>query len=118
MAQPVNNRTDLLNPPTYGDKASMQRAQQAVPMGASPVDAQRTAPVVMPGSLPPLLGPTQRPNEPITAGANFGPGPSALQAGVPLRSETQVAVEELRAIAQLHPTEELTMMLDKWGLLK
>jgi hypothetical protein len=118
MAQPVNNRTDLLNPPTYGDKAKMQRAQQAVPMGASPVDAQRQAPTVMPGSLPPLLGPTQRPNEPITAGANFGPGPSALQAGVPLRSETQLAVEELRAISQLHPTEELTMMLDKWGLLK
>lgn len=118
MAQPVNNRTDLLNPPTYGDKANMKRAQQAMPAGASPVDAQRQAPVVQPGSLPPLLGPTQRPNEPITAGANFGPGPSALQAGVPLRSESQLAVEELRAIAQLHPTEELTMMLDKWGLLK
>lgn len=118
MAQPVNNRTDLLNPPTYGDKAKLERAQQAVPAGPSPVDAQRSAPVAMPGSLPPLLGPTQRPNEPITAGANFGPGPSALQAGVPLRSETQLAVEELRAIAQLHPTEELTMMLDKWGLLR
>lgn len=118
MAQPVNNRTDLLNPPTYGDKAKMQRAQQAVPAGPSPVDAQRSAPMVKPGSLPPLLGPTKRPNEPITAGANFGPGPSALQAGVPIRTETQVAVEELRAIAQLHPTEELTMMLDKWGLLQ
>lgn len=118
MAQPVNNRTDLLNPPTYGDKVKLQRAQQAVPAGPSPVDAQRQAPVVQPGSLPPLLGPTNRPNEPITAGANFGPGPSALQAGVPLRSESQFAVDELRAIAQLHPTEELTMMLDKWGLLK
>lgn len=96
----------------------MQRAQQAVPAGPSPVDAQRSAPMVRPGSLPPLLGPTKRPNEPITAGANFGPGPSALQAGVPIRTETQVAVEELRAIAQLHPTQELTTMLDKWGLLQ
>lgn len=118
MAQPVNNRTDLLNPPTYGDKAKMQRAQQAVPMGSSPMEAQGSAPSVKPGSVVSLFGPTQRPNEPITAGANFGPGPTALQAGVPLRSETQVAVEELRAISRMYPTEELNRMLDKWGLLK
>jgi hypothetical protein len=116
MAQPGKNRTDLLNQPTYGDKANLQRSQRAMPAGASPVDVQRSAP--QPGSLPSMLRPTERPNDPITSGANFGPGPSALQAGVPLRSETQLAVEELRSIAQLHPTDELTMMLDKWGLLK
>jgi hypothetical protein len=82
------------------------------------MDAQRSAPMIKPGGLPSLLGPTKRPNEPITAGADFGPGPSALQAGVPIRTETQMAVEELKAIAQLHPTQELTMMLDRWGLLQ
>ena len=113
MAQPGQNRTDLLNPVTYGDKANMARSKAAMPTGPSPVDTERSA--MGPGQLPSLLRPTET-TRPITAGANFGPGPNALQAGIPIRTENQMAIEEVRAISRLHPTEDLLNMLDKWGI--
>ena len=67
----------------YGMRLAQQKSQQAVPMGQSPVSApQQTTPTVRPGSLTPLTAPTARPNEPITAGANFGPGVDAMGAGI------------------------------------
>jgi hypothetical protein len=57
---------------TYGDVAAQERAQQAVPL------PQNVEPVDL-GSLPPLTSPTQRPDEPVTAGlpVGAGPGPAA-----------------------------------------
>jgi hypothetical protein len=61
------NRTDLNAPKSlpvqavpsqqYGQRAAQEAAQQAVPMGPAP------------GTLTPLNAETQRPNEPIMAGA-------------------------------------------------
>ena len=55
-------------------------AQRAVPMSASPSispevlrNAAQKPPVAAPGTLP-HLEPTNRPNEPVTAGLPFGPG--------------------------------------------
>ena len=101
----------------YGMRLAQQKSQQAVPMGQSPVSApQQTKPTVRPGSLTPLTAPTARPNEPITAGANFGPGPTALGAGIPMMpSQGAMAVEELRQIAQIFPTDDLLDLLDTYG---
>jgi hypothetical protein len=85
------NRSDLNMPIStvpnqeYG-KAAMQRsAQQAVPMGQSPVAPTvptaptQSQPLPRPGSMP-HIAPTTRPNEPVTNGLPFGPGagPEAL----------------------------------------
>ena len=83
-------RTDLHQPlpvaaPTglpYGVRGQMIAAQRSVPMGpqgsTAPTPAAPAAPPApagpVPGSLP-FTGPTQRPNEPITAGLPMGPGP-------------------------------------------
>lgn len=92
------NRSDLasalpLNAPTglpYGDRQKLISAQRAVPMGPAPssgamlsgrpgVAAGPSAPGG--GSPPPqpgakdFLRPTERPNEPVTAGLALGPGP-------------------------------------------
>ena len=67
---------------TYGEAGKQIAAQRAVPMGAPPTQAPPQAPRPMPGSLGDLTRPTERPNEPITAGADFGAGPSSLQAGI------------------------------------
>ena len=101
----------------YGMRLAQQKSQQAVPMGQSPVSApQQTKPTVRPGSLTPLTAPTARPNEPITAGANFGPGPTALGAGIPMMpSENMMALQELRQISQMFPTEDLLDLLDAYG---
>ena len=101
----------------YGMRLAQQKSQQAVPMGESPVSApQQTKPTVRPGSLTPLTAPTARPNEPITAGANFGPGPTALGAGIPMMpSQGAMAIDELRQIAQIFPTDDLLDLLDTYG---
>lgn len=59
-SQPVR---DLPNA-KYGENAAFRDAQQAAPMSAG-VDLS---------SIVPLGAPTQRPEEPITAGMPFGPG--------------------------------------------
>jgi hypothetical protein len=68
-----------------------------------------------PGARP-LLRPTDRPDEPITAGANFGPGPNAMQAGIrPRLVPEDNLLETLQALYAMYPNEELGLMLSKYG---
>ena len=88
------NRTDLNAPANepisavpnqeYGKVTEQLNAQRAVPIGTPPGPqvaqaptvplTQPTSAAVQPGSLP-FLHPTNRPDEPVTAGLPFGPGP-------------------------------------------
>ena len=55
---------------TYGNNKSMAMQQSAAPLAGNPMPT-------MP-EMPPLVGldaPTQFPNEPLSAGANYGEGP-------------------------------------------
>ena len=93
----------------YGMRLAQQKSQQAVPMGQSPVSApQQTTPTVRPGSLTPLTAPTARPNEPITAGADFGPGPNSAVVGMipQIGSKNDLAMR-VRAIASQFPSAAL-----------
>ena len=78
--------------PNYGDGQDLANLQAQAPMSASGVHAQKMTPsqiaqaasngqsqqAQMP--VTPLSAPTQRPNEPVTAGSPLGagPGPEAL----------------------------------------
>lgn len=65
---------------SYGQQSEQVRAQQAVPMGAPPSWTQPAgvAPIVAePTKIIPFTAPSNRPNEPLTAGVNVGPGPGA-----------------------------------------
>jgi hypothetical protein len=69
---------------TYGKAAEQQAAQRAIPMAGAPVvtpsspapqpQQQPQQPHTVPGALD-WLRPTERPNEPVTAGLPVGPGP-------------------------------------------
>ena len=99
----------------YGMALAQQKSQQAVPMGQSPVSApqQPTTPMVRPGSLTPLTAPTQRPNEPITAGANFGPGTNAMGAGIlPTPASSTDVVEQLAYLNMMYPNPDLQNLID------
>ena len=125
-----SNRSDLRNPATrqvaftgqtYGTAAAQQQAQQAVAPGSAPgtVAAQQMAaqqaPAPRPGAQPFLRG-TERPNEPITAGADFGAGPNSAQAGVvPRIVPVDDVMETLRALYAAYPNEELANMISKYG---
>jgi hypothetical protein len=101
---PGTNRTDLASPTpapiqtapgqTYGEAGAQQAAQQAVPTANGPTAVPGGAPQVGmdqimaqatanngPGNSMLLNRPTERPNEPVTAGLPVGPGagPESLQ---------------------------------------
>ena len=84
---------------SYGEGQELMGLQQGAPMAAgpnlsvNPSDIRRStvAPIV------PLTAPSQRPNEPLTAGVDFGAGPGSEVLNLPQRQEKTLinVVEEL-----------------------
>jgi hypothetical protein len=129
MAKQYPNRSDLRNPAkkvaaqaapgqTYGEAGKQMAAQRAVPMAAPPTDVAPTAtpqqPRVAPGSMGPLSRPTERPNEPLTAGAPFGPGRNQPIGGYVGPRNNDPILDELRALYATFPSDELADMLDSY----
>lgn len=128
MAEQYPNRSDLRNPATrqvrftgqtYGEASQQAQAQQAVPPGSAPaqVQAQQMAAqqAPRPGARP-LLRPTERPNEPITAGADFGPGPNAMQAGIMgKRIPEDPVIDQLKVLYTMFPNDDLADMIVKYS---
>lgn len=113
-------RTDLNMAPsavpgqTYGEAGAQMAAQRAVPMGAPAAPAAPKAPTVAPGQYGPLDRPTERPNEPVTAGAPFGPGRNSTQNAYIGRRNGDPILDELRALYASYPSDELANMLDSY----
>lgn len=121
MAEQYPNRSDLRNPAkkvakmaptgqTYGQATQQMQAQKAVPMGSAPTDVQPQR--VAPGSMGAFNRPTERPDEPVTAGASFGPGRTPTTAYMPPMEDE--VVTELRALYAAYPSDELADMLDSY----
>ena len=95
----------------YGQRLAQQRSQEAVPMAQSPTTVPspvRQRPRTAPGTLTPLTAPTARPNEPITAGADFGAGPNSLAIGmIPQIGSNDDLAMRVRAIASQFPSAAL-----------
>lgn len=93
----------------YGKAGQQIASQQAIPMGTPGVPPPGAAPAgtvppVMPGQLTPLDAPTERPDEPLTAGAAFGAGPGP---------GTDDSVSgQLRALYMVEPNEELRSLIE------
>lgn len=92
---------------TYGKRKQQEDAQRAVPMGRSPVEARQ---VVRPQPAAPgsFTGPSTRPDEPITAGAPFGAGPSPMELGMPTEAQVEDdALREMKEIYRRFPSQDL-----------
>jgi hypothetical protein len=119
MAKDYPNRSDLrggkvpkmaATGQTYGEAGKQMASQSAVPMAAPPTE---NIPQVQPGQMGNLLRPTERPTEPVTAGASFGPGPTPMtQFAVPRNNDP--VLNELRGLYEAFPSEELADMLDSY----
>jgi hypothetical protein len=76
----------------YGEGQEMMDLQTSAPMSKAPEQQRMRQPrsgrqVVEEGMRPtPLFAPTERPDEPITAGAPFGPGPGPTQSSQPAQT--------------------------------
>lgn len=98
---------------TYGKASEQMASQRAVPMGAAPTEVQAARQTKSP-PLPPLSARTARPNEPITAGAPFGPGPGPIAAGIPVFDPKAAAIEELKLLAQIDQNTDLADLASRW----
>jgi len=87
-------RTDGLNLPSqaYGEGVQTQAIKQGAPLaktpdvrGATPTEVRQAA---SQAPVTPLFAPSQRPNEPITAGIAMGAGPGPEVLGMRPQQET------------------------------
>ena len=111
-------RTDLLAPKaapgqTYGEAGQQIAAQKAVPMG-NPTPSVQNTPRPVPGQAGPLTRPTERPDEPITSGAPFGPGRTPVAPGYSGPRTADPVLAELRALYALNPNDALADMIDSY----
>ena len=113
-------RTDLNMTPTaapgqtYGEAGAQIAAQRAVPMGAPAAPTTPSAPTSTPGQYGPLDRPTDRPNEPVTAGAPFGPGRMGEQTAYAGPVGGDSVLDELRALYAKFPNNDLADMIDSY----
>lgn len=92
----------------YGKGAAQQRAQQVIPLPTQPPQQRVTA-----DEVPNLFAPTQRPNEPITAGLPFGPGPGPR---MDQRAAPNPTSDFIRGLYLRAPTPELRELIDQLDL--
>ena len=95
-------RTDMQGPKrlpnaAYGEQKQFQAEQAAAPMAKSLLPKASNP---MAGALP-LTAPTRRPNEPVTAGVDSGPGPGREILGI--KSPVDVQLDDLNKIAKYMP---------------
>lgn len=89
----------------YGENADFNDMQSAAPMAAAPsvsnTRTRNTSPTGQRAAATPLFSPSQRPDEPVTAGAPFGPG-----AG-PTMPEAQPQDADMQMLKQYLPDLEI-----------
>ena len=86
----------------YGEGGQNMANQQAEPLAGSPTPTFELPAVV------PLNAPTQRPNEPITAGMDFGPGPGSEAIQIPNMAVSPS--HTIRTLAQNDPTGDAELL--------
>lgn len=121
---PFSQRTDApgqpirdLPNPEYGEATAYREQQKAAPLAQAPGTPRMDMPPVSPGPatpssasapLSPLFAPSQRPDEPITAGVPFGAGPSSI--GTERAPEAYQASTQLREYANADPSGSLAWL--------
>lgn len=101
----------------YGENADFNEMQSGAPLAAAPtVSTTRTrnmSPTGQRAAATPLFAPTQRPDEPITAGMPFGPGPGPTPYPTPVPTSARPKLSDtLTKIASTTGDPSVTRLLD------
>lgn len=98
----------------YGENADFNDIQSSAPVAATPplervqpAGGRRGARRMQAGPMAtPLMSPTQRPNEPVTAGAPFGPGRTVSEEGraMQVRASRRPSIAETLARVSAYDT--------------
>lgn len=101
----------------YGEHKQLVDAQRAVPLPAAPPATAGPAvasPVpTTPGSLPPFDRPTERPDEPVTAGLAVGPGPGPEVLNLGMRPGGQTMADLLEQVASASGSTDLARLAQR-----
>jgi hypothetical protein len=108
----------------YGARTAQEQAQKAMPLPAqAPIQPAGTAvapPAYMtPDDVPTFGAPSQRPDEPVTAGLSFGPGRTPSPNASMMRQADPVnddLVDQLRALYFAYPSRELRELIEEADL--
>ena len=96
----------------YGENAEFNDIQSSAPLAAAPsvsnTRSRNKVPTSQGAAATPLNAPTQRPDEPVTAGAPFGPGPGPASA--PAGPRTTLA-QTLSALVPFDDSGEIARLL-------
>ena len=93
----------------YGQGQEMMTQQQSAPM-AGPNQAEASSPLdAMMAPVTPLTAPTERPNEPLTAGMDFGAGPGSEVLNLPRERSLS---EILASMIDIDPTGDVQELYD------
>jgi hypothetical protein len=96
----------------YGQgQETMQQQQSADMAGPTPRGSRGGAPMATPSMSPitPLTAPTERPDEPITSGVDFGPGAGSESLNLPRERSLS---EILASMLDIDPTGEIKELYD------
>ena len=107
---PQQVQADMTGMP-YGENQEFATLQSAAPMSASPSATSprvRQRQAAQAPSPVPLFSPTQRPDEPVTAGAPFGPGDTPPQVMQTPRSGA--LADEIASLMQYDTSGELASL--------
>lgn len=99
----------------YGERQAQVAAQEAIPLPAAPpVPVAAPSPQApMPGSLGMFNRATERPDEPLTAGMDIGPGPGREVLPMsPVLSPDDQLLAQLRGLYAAFPSEDLAGLID------
>ena len=83
----------------YGEQKEMRGLQQAAPMAAASMPR-----------ITPLDAPTERPDEPVTAGMDMGPGPGKASIGLGQGMRDQSAIDAKQVAEFLPQLERMATM--------
>jgi hypothetical protein len=112
---PVQGMKEMAANGVYGERKALAEMQSSAPMQGNPTPNIPTPtvsvaqPVQQPTPMAGLFDPTQRPDEPVTAGMPFGDG-SNYPTAMPVQFDDTAA--QIRAAYALYPNESLRMLLN------
>ena len=100
----------------YGEGQEMMNIQQSAPLAAAPSIEQSSMPSGLASAaaspIIPLNAPTQMPDQPITFGSNYGPGPGPSVLGLSSPAERTVS-QILAELAQYDTTGEVNALRER-----
>jgi hypothetical protein len=111
---PTQGMKDMAANGVYGERKALAEMQSSAPMQGNPTPSMPSPQVsaAAPAAPQPMAGlfdPTQRPEEPITAGMPFGAG-SNYPTAMPVQIDDTAA--QIRAAYALYPNESLRVLLN------